>query len=394
MELQRIIVYVNQPFPVSETFVYRQCFGLERYEAYVLGTKWPEGPAIPVPRERVRLIREGRGWGWWREFRFKVLGLVPPDVLQWARSLKPVLVHGHFGPYAAVALPLADRMRLPLIVSFHGTDATMKESYVWRSSYMAHRLYLLRRRRLARKARRIVVQSEFLRNIVVTRHGFPEEKVVIIRHGIDLDEFRPGAGDPEWGHILYVGRLVERKGLPYLLEAAGQLKQRFPGIHLTVIGDGPMRARYEATAARILGAGVTFLGSQPQRVVREYLERAYVFCMPSITMPSGEAETLGVVFLEAMAMKVPPVSFRSGGIPEVIQHGETGFLVDERDVNGLVHYLTLLLENPELRNRMGEAGRNWVEKEFNLKVQNAKLEALYDEVVKEWVSSQQRDVSD
>lgn len=377
-----ILVYSNQPLPISETFVYNQTVRLSRYKAYFLGTKLPKGPSIPLPKERVCLINQGGAKGWMREFGFKVFGYIPDEVFSWIREVNPALIHAHFGPYGAIALPVAERLRLPLIVSFHGTDATMKDAYIWRSSYMAHRIYLLRRRRLAARARWVVVQSDFLRDIIVTRHKFPAEKVVIIRHGVDLDEFQPGVNKPEWGHILYVGRLVEQKGLHYLLEAIGQVQQRFSEIRLTVIGDGPMRARYEAMADRILGNRIVFLGAQPQRVVREYLGRAYLFCMPSITMPSGEAETLGVVFLEAMAMKVPPVSFRSGGIPEVIRHGETGFLAKERDVEGLAHYLTLLLEKPDLRNRMGEAGRRWVEQEFNLNLQSAKLEALYDEVVR------------
>src|SRR5690554_3910379 len=112
--MNKILVYLNQPFPISETFVYRQCFGLERYESYVLGTKRPKGPAIPAPPERIRLIREGKEGGGWREFQFKVLRRVPPDVLHWAKSLKPVLVHAHFGPYAALAMPLAERLDVPL----------------------------------------------------------------------------------------------------------------------------------------------------------------------------------------------------------------------------------------------------------------------------------------
>ena len=376
----RILVFVNQPLPISETFVYNQTIRLGRYEAYFLGSKSPRGPTIPLPEERVYLINPGGIAGWLREFGFKVFGHPPVNVLDWIRQIQPVLIHAHFGPYGAIALPLAERLGLPFIVSFHGTDATMKDWYVLRSSYMAHRLYLLRRRRLAQVASRVIVQSEFLRKIVIERHGFPEEKVVMIRHGIDLDLFQPNAARPEWGHILYVGRLIELKGLHYLLVALGKVKERFPTIRLTVIGDGPMRSRYEALARQTLGDRCTFLGAQPQGVVREYLARAYIFCMPSVTMPSGEAETLGMVFLEAMAMQVPPVSFRSGGIPEVILHGKTGFLAEERDVDGLAHYLTLLLESPDLRNQMGGAGRRWVEQEFNLETQNAKLELLYDEV--------------
>jgi glycosyltransferase involved in cell wall biosynthesis len=376
----RILVFTNQPLPISETFVYNQTMRLGRYEACFLGSKSPRGPAIPLPEERVYLINSGGIAGWCREFGFKVFGHLPVDVLDWIRQIQPVLIHAHFGPYGAIALPLAERLDLPFIVSFHGTDATMKDGYVLRSSYMAHRLYLLRRRRLAQVASRVIVQSDFLRRIVIERHGFPEEKVVMIRHGVDLDLFQPHVAQREWGHILYVGRLVELKGLHYLLVALGKVKERFPTVRLTVIGDGPMRGRYEALARQILGDRCTFLGAQPQQVVREYMAKAYVFCMPSVTMPSGEAETLGMVFLEAMAMRVPPVSFRSGGIPEVILHGKTGFLAEERDVDGLAHYLTLLLESPDLRNQMGGAGRRWVEQEFNLETQNAKLELLYDEV--------------
>jgi len=260
----------------------------------------------------------------------------------------------------------------------------MSDTAIWRSSYMAHRLYLLRRRALAQMVSRVIVQSDFLHRIVVERHGFAPAKVVCIRHGIDVQRFNPKTQMTVWGKILYVGRLAERKGLPFLLHALARLRNRFPEIQLTVIGDGPMRQQYEALGRDLLGQRVTFLGAQPNKVVQQHLAEACIFCMPSITMPSGEAETLGMVFLEAMAMQVPPVSFRSGGIPEVIIHGQTGFLAHERDVEELAHYIEILLADPDLRHRLGVQGRQWVEQEFNLEKQNAKLESLYDEVVDEY----------
>ncbi|MGQ9765715.1 MAG: glycosyltransferase [Armatimonadota bacterium] len=380
---RNILVYKNQPLPISETFVYNQCFRLKRYRAYMLGAKWPRGPAIPLPPDRVRVLNAGGISGLWQEIRWKVLAQVPAEVLRWARRLQPALLHAHFGPDGAVAMPLAKALGIPLVVSFHGTDATMKDGHVWRHSYITNRLYLLRRQKLRQAACRIIVQSDFLRWVVVEQQRFPEEKIVCIRYGVDVQTFRPYPERAEFGHLLYVGRLINRKGLPFLLQALHRVKEQFPSVHLTVIGDGPSRIEYESMAKTLLGSQVTFLGAQPQDVVRAYLERAYLFCMPSITMPSGEAESLGMVFLEAMAMKVPPVSFRSGGIPEVILHGETGFLAEERNVEELAHYISLLLENPELRQAMGEAGRKWVEQEFNLATQNEKLEALYDEVITE-----------
>ncbi|OAN47320.1 glycosyl transferase family 1 [Chloroflexus islandicus] len=378
-----IVVFCNQPISISETFVYNQIAGLTRYRPAILGTKLPPEPRIHLNNLEVSLLNQGGLRGRLRELELKLLGRVPPDIQRWIASQRPALIHAHFVPYGAIALPIAQQFQRPLLVSAHGTDVTLRDFAIWRSSYLAHRLYLLRRKQLVRHTSRLIVQSHFLRQIAINQHGFKPEQVACIRYGIDLSQFQAHQHPPEAGHILYVGRLVERKGLPFLLEALAQLQPRFPDLHLTVIGDGPMRARYEALARQYLGDRVTFLGAQPSATVRSYLQRAYAFCMPSITMPSGEAETLGVVFLEAMAMRVPPVSFASGGIPEVIRHGETGFLATERNPTELAHYLGLLLANPALRERMGEQGRRWVEQEFNLTTQNAKLEALYDEVLAE-----------
>lgn len=381
---RRIIVFHNQPIGISETFVYNQIVGLKRYQPIVIGIKHPRGPGIDVSHLNIHLINQGGIIGTVREIGIKVLGYVPNDINRLIDQVQPHLIHAHFAPYGAVAMPLARQHGLPLLVSVHGTDVTMSDTPIWRSSYMAHRLYLLRRRALAQMVSRVIVLSDFLRRIVVERHGFAPERVVCIHLGVDIQRFNPNPQMTVPGKILYVGRLIERKGLPFLLQALARLRNRFPELQLTVIGDGPMRQPYEALGRDLLGQRVTFLGAQPNEVVQRHLAEACIFCMPSITMPSGEAESLGVVFLEAMAMQVPPVSFHSGGIPEVIIHGQTGFLARERDVEELAHYIEMLLANPDLRHRLGVQGRQWVEKEFNLEKQNARLESLYDEVVDEY----------
>ena len=166
-----------------------------------------------------------------------------------------------------------------------------------------------------------------------------------------------------------------------MIKAIRKIRERHAQIRLAIIGDGPERKHFEAMAKRELGNNYEFLGAQPNQIVNDYLKRAYIFCMPSITMPSGEAETLGLVFLEAQAMRVPVVSFRTGGIPEVVLHQKTGLLAEEGNINQLAEYLIELLENRELHDRMGLEGRKWVEKSFNLKAQNEKLEEIYDEII-------------
>lgn len=377
----RVVVYRDHLLPLSETFVVNQTLGLESFDAFLVGSKPGPPPHIALPEERRRLINPGGPRGLLREILFKFFGLIPRDILDWCRSLRPVLVHAHFGPDGTLAMPLAERLGVPLIVSYHGSDATIKDEYVW-GSYVGHRLYRLRRRRLARTARAFVAPSRFVKRMAVARQGIPERKIVVIPHGIDLEQFRP-ASDPEYGRILFVGRLVELKGLHYLIDAVSRIRESFPHVQLVVVGDGPDRAFYQNLAEQKLGGACTFVGAQPHLRVREEMQKAYVFSMPSISMANGEAESFGMVFLEAQACGVPVTAFAVGGIPEVVAHGETGFLAREGDVETLAGYLKTFLENPDLRNTMGRAGRVWVETRFDRRRQNEELENLYRQVCRE-----------
>lgn len=377
-----VLAYRNHLLPISETFVFNQTVRLTQHQAFFLGARFPAGLRIELPAEHLRLINEGGVAGWSREAAFKLLGHAPRDVLTWARNIGARLIHAHSGADGAIVMPMASRLALPLIVSFQGSDATMKDEYI-RHSYRTHRLYLRRRRRLNQNVARVVVPSEFLRDKVIRQHGFAERKVRLIPHGVDLDEFQPSEVPSLAQNILYVGRIIELKGLHLLIKALESVRTRFPEARLTVVGDGPRRATCEALAAAVLGGNFAFLGAQPHTSVKEQMQLAQVFSVPSVRMPSGEAESMGLVFLEAMAMKVPVVSFRSGGVPEVVVDGETGLLAREGDVNELARHLMTLLEDSSLRERMGAAGRAWVERTFKLRTQNDKLEALYDEVLEQ-----------
>lgn len=377
----RVLVYRDHLLPLSETFVVNQTLGLEHFEAFLLGAKPGHAPRIELPRDRMRLINPGGRQGLIREMLFKFFGLIPRDVLQWCRSLRPVLVHAHFGPDGTLAMPLAQRLGLPLIVSYHGSDATIKDAYAW-GSYVGHRLYRLRRKKLARAAQAFVTPSRFVKKMAVLRQGMPEDKIEVIPHGIDVERFHWGPS-PEEGRILFVGRLVELKGLHHLIEAVSRILDSVPRVHLRVVGDGPERPAFEALARKKLGSACTFVGALPHDAVRDEMQKAFVFCMPSISMPNGEAESFGMVFLEAQACGVPVVAYAVGGIPEVVAHGETGFLAQEGDVQALADHLKALLENADLRHAMGRAGRAWVETHFDRRRQNEVLENLYRRVCRQ-----------
>jgi colanic acid/amylovoran biosynthesis glycosyltransferase len=146
---------------------------------------------------------------------------------------------------------------------------------------------------------------------------------------------------------------------------------------LVVIGDGPLRQAYESQALA-LGLRCRFLGTQPVNVVRDWMARAAVFCVPSVVAASGDAEGFGIVFIEAQAMGLPVVSTFSGGISEAVRDGETGLLVQERDSLGLAEAILSLLGNQELWQRFSIAGRRRVEDHFNLTQQTTRLENLFE----------------
>lgn len=380
MERQpQILVYRNEPIKISETFIYNQSIMLSRYKAFLLGAKPPDGHRMELPEDRVRLINPGKLRGFFREAFFKIFGIIPRDILKWVKTIDPQLIHAHFGDDGTIVMPLALKLKLPLIVSFLGTDATMKDEYS-RRAYLRKRLYLLRRKKLAKTVKKVIVPSEFLKNRVM-EHGFSEEKIRVIYHGVDLSQFKRSTEPPNYGNVLFVGRLIPRKGLDYLIAAIAKAKEEFPNTTLTVIGDGPNRKEYEQLARETLKDGFAFLGFQPHQVVSDTMAKAYLFSLPSITMPSGESETFGLVFIEAQAMGVPVVSFSSGGIPEVVVDGKTGFLCEEGQVDELAEKIKVLLCDPNLRNEMGQAGYRWVKDTFDLKTQTEKLEQFYDEIL-------------
>jgi len=387
--MRKVLVFRDQLLPVSETFVANQSLRLERYEAYFLGSK-RAFPSIPVPEERLFLINPSntkslRSGDFRDEILFKIFGRLPRRIVAWAQRLSPSLIHVHFAPDGALALPLAEVLKVPLIVSLLGTDVTMDERAILLKSWPSHRLYLLRKKRLQQKAKLFIVPSKFLLQKALDR-GYPAHKLVLLPHGIDTSFFYPDPERVEYGRILYVGRLIQRKGLPFLVEALAPLLSEFPELRLVVIGNGPKRKEYEELAKKFLGDRVVFLGAQPKEVVRQEMQRAYLFSMPSVTMPDGEAETFGIVYLEAQACGTPVVAFASGGVPEVVLNGETGFLSPERDVEALRESIRSLLRSEELRNRLAKAAVRHVQEQFELVKLNRKLEDLYDRVLENRLS--------
>ena len=371
-----VAIFRQNLFRVSETFITEQAQAMRRYRPLYLGRlRFGDGPA---GAESTALADLRGGWTWPRIVRQMLTRETGPYV-QALGKRRPSLVHAHFGIDGVYALPLARRLGVPLVTTFHGYDATLSTAALLSSPAWAN--YPLFRRRLARQGDLFVCVSSFIRERVLGM-GFPAARTVLHYVGVDCGTIQARDAGEEGAFVLFVGRLVEMKGAAVLLDAFARLAPRHPDVTLVMIGDGELRGSLQKRAGALgLGERVRFLGARPRVEVLAWMRRATMLVMPSVQTQSGRREGLGMVSLEAAATALPVIGSRTGGLPESLVDGVTGFLVPERDAGALAERIAALLDNPELRGRFGAAGRARVEREFDLGRQTALLEGMYDGLI-------------
>lgn len=201
------------------------------------------------------------------------------------------------------------------------------------------------------------------------------ERMAHLPPGVDERTFRPGCGGAsvrarlglgDRPVVVCVSRLVPRKGQDTLVSAWPEVTRQVPDAALLLVGDGPYRARLERLAHGLgVGAAVRFAGPVPEADLPAYLDAGEVFAMPCRTRRRGvEVEGLGIVYLEAAACGLPVIAGDSGGAPDAVRAGETGYVVDGRAPGEVADRVVALLRDPVVARAMGRAGRAWVERDW------------------------------
>ncbi len=224
-----------------------------------------------------------------------------------------------------------------------------------------------RMQRILRGACGITTISNYSEDVLRRVVGY-EGAVEIVNPGVDVEKFVPGDGggirrrlglgdDPL---LITVSRLVRRKGHDRALEAIPIIRRRIPNIRYLIIGIGPeeLRLRHLVESAGFQNV-VRFLGRVSDDELVSLLQSADVFIHPNRELENGDVEGFGIVFLEANACGLPVIGGNSGGTPDAIQDGATGFLVDPNSPDEIAEKTIMLLQDEGLRRRMGEAGREW-----------------------------------
>ncbi|WP_229076569.1 glycosyltransferase [Actinoplanes sp. DH11] len=358
----RVVIWRSALLAGSETFVRGQGDALTRWRPTYLGAT---RTGSPLARADDVIVFGGDR----RSFlRLRLTGS-SPRLDRALADQRPDLVHAHFGGDGWLVSGAARRAGVPLVVTVHGHDVTRQPE--------APGVHGLRYRRnlhtVFRRATLIVAVSEVIRDRAVARGADPA-KVRVHHTGVPLPPALPAV--PKRWDVIFVGRLVPKKGVDDLLTALATMHSPRP--RALFIGDGPLETAMRARAGQ-LRLDATFLGSQPPDVVQRHLAEARMLVAPSKTAPDGDTEGLPTTILEAAALGLPVVATHHSGIPEAVIHHETGLLCPEADPTALAAAMTRLLGDASLRHKLGAQGRRRVAAAFDLREQTRKLEHLYDE---------------
>ena len=303
----------------------------------------------------------------------KAAFLRAPLVAEWASAVRCTRLHAHFASLPAVTTMLASRLAgTPFTFTAHAKDIFLDG----RSPRLL--------RELIERAARVVTVSDF--NVDFLRRlagdGIPEDRIVRVYNGVDLETFRPGvAPEPAAGtpRILAVGRLVEKKGFADLVHACALLRDRGVAFACEIVGQGPLRYELEElVAARGLERQVRLVGPLPREVVAERLRGAALLAVPCVVGRDGNRDGLPTVILEAMASGLSVVATPVTGTPEAVEDGVTGRLVPEAEPRAFAAGLAELLGDPALRARMGRAARARAERLFDRRANVAVLDGLLE----------------
>jgi colanic acid/amylovoran biosynthesis glycosyltransferase len=282
------------------------------------------------------------------------------------------VAHAHFGPVADRYRFVRDLWRVPLVASFHGYDVG-----AW-PRRKGHNVYA----HLFRTADIITANSDYTRRSLEAL-GCPPSKIRLLHMGLDTSDFAFHERTPPRDaavEILSVGRLVEKKGFAYGIEAVAKVRQQYPAITYTIVGEGPLQETLWALARQLgLEGMVNFCGAGSPELVRAKMAQAHLFVAPSVTAEDGDMEGQGLVLQEAQACGLPVLATDHDGLPEGMAAGRSGFLVPERDSHSLVERLLYMIEHPQCWPEWGRAGRQHVEAHYDVRKLNLQLEGIYAE---------------
>jgi colanic acid/amylovoran biosynthesis glycosyltransferase len=285
------------------------------------------------------------------------------------------IIHAHFGPngvYIAELKSMGFKKLSKLVTSFHGYDLIPSRLSHYKQDY----------ENLFKQVDLMTVNTDYTHDLLTKITSF--KQIAILPVGLDTSLFKKkNISCTEEFRILFVGRLINFKAPIHVLEIYSRLfKKGHENIGLTIIGDGALKGVLNKIVRDNNLKNVRLLGSLSQEEIVKEMELAHVFLLPGIYDSTGRAETQGLVLQEAQAMELPVIVSNVGGMKYGLKDGETGYVLKEKDLDSFVEKIIHLIENPELRIKMGKAGKTFVQQNYDSHILGDKLENYYHQILK------------
>ena len=271
------------------------------------------------------------------------------------------VIHAHHGSSCIYATRLINSgfLQGSLIATFHGSDLNVKKTLPNKKHYSS----------VFDTAQICTVGTTHMKTHLDVC-DFPEDRIRIIPMGVSTTKLErekyQAKPTSETVNLITIGRLIDWKGIKYAVESVDILKSMGLNVHLNIVGDGDERQALEQLTKDLqISDLITFHGALPSFETIELLAQSDIMVHPGTINSKGQREGQGVVLAEAQSLRVPIVSTRVGGIPEAVKEGVTAILVEDRNPQALAESIALLAQDENLRTKMGNAGREYVEEHFD-----------------------------
>lgn len=368
--MKKIAYFKIGYLPLSETFIYEQIRNIKKYKVSLICAKTFNLDKFPL--DDIKCLSDLPIHSYLINGILIKLFNYSPYFAEIIKKENFVLLHALFGTDGLRALPYKKKFNIPLITDFRGNDATGIPS-------RRHGIY----RHLFKDGDLFLVRCESMKKDLIVL-GCPTEKILVHHSGIAIDKIECKKRNNHEGitRILFVGRFTEKKGADIAIKSFADARKKHKNIELTMIGDGPEMSSLKNLITNMdLNNYVHLIGNQSHdRVIAEML-RSHIFLLPSMTARNGDKEGIPNALMEALATGMPVISTYHAGIPELITHGKSGYLVEEKNLTALSEALKYLIEHQELWALFGKNGRKQVEDEFNIYKQTDKLEEIYNKLI-------------
>lgn len=360
--------------------IYRQVANLRRTKTFVMTKALENTDRFPfsdieiIPQPRMNLLRHG--W-------LKLVKREPPIVYRGEyEALASVLerrgadlMHIYFGHTGVHLLPFIQEWNRPCVISFHGADVSSKEEMPE---------YAEKMRQMFQAVPLVLARSQSLANRII-QLGCPPQKLRLNRTGVPLEAFpyvrREIPRNGRW-RLLQACRLIPKKGVATSIRAFAILHKQFPNAEFVIAGKGPLQPQLEALAGQLhVRDKIHFCGFLTQPELADLYASAHLFLHPSEIGSDHNQEGVPNSVLEAMATGLAVVATRHGGIPEAVEHGRTGLLVDEGDFVSLADAVASILNSSTALHDMGKLASKSVAAHFEQTEQIRQLESHYEEAI-------------